>query len=285
MSTCRGSRLPGGRLHLTDSLVGEAPSWSPDGAFLAFKQTRDDPRLGNRDLVIWASDKGGERKFSPSESIGDRRPAWFPDGSVQLMMNGTLRVRLENGAFREIHTAHPVPLGVVSPDGKTVYASMRADQTAPSGTIVAYDVETGQPRQRYPLPEGAGDIGNRPGYLALSPDGQTIAVTTEGHGKGARIARTRVDGSDYRQLYTGSIPGPGVAWSADGGSILFLESDGRQTRLMRIPATGGVAERVGIEVEGFSGFDVSRDGKHIAYSTRSDAQEIWALDLPSLPKK
>src|SRR6185295_12876505 len=113
------------------------------------------------------------------------------------------------------------------------------------------------------LPQGAG-------HLALSPDGQTFALTTrddDATDSTQRVARVNLDGSGYQIVHTGNIAGPAVAWSADGTAILFGEDAGQRLRLMRVQAAGGAAEPLGIEAESLFGFDVSPDGKHIAYST------------------
>jgi Tol biopolymer transport system component len=211
--------------------------------------------------------------------MGDRKPVWFPDGRIQPITNSTLRVHVDHGEVREERVTHTVPLGTLSRDGKTMYVGEAASEGTPGG-IVAYDAITGDRRGRVALPQGAGSI-------ALSPDGQSWAFTTRDDTKDTtqRVARVNLDGSDYCVLHTGNIGGSFAVWSADGTAILFAEDGEQRVRLMRVQASGGAAEPVGIEVEGFFGFDVSPDGKHVAYGTTGGSTEIWTLDVSSSFKK
>ncbi len=72
----------------------------------------------------------------------------------------------------------------------------------------------------------------------------------------------------------------------DGRSaILFLEYRAQRTRLMRVSATGGSAEAVGLETDRPFRFDVSPDGKRFVYSSRSESLEVWTLNLSAIPKQ
>lgn len=65
---------------LTHVGPGTAPSWSPDGATLAYERTEDDGHdIIGSDLWLWTPNTKA-RNFSQSDTAIERRPAWSPDG-------------------------------------------------------------------------------------------------------------------------------------------------------------------------------------------------------------
>jgi Tol biopolymer transport system component len=100
------------------------PSWSPDGAQLAFvKAEADDPRVWN----LWTADLGsGELKRVTSYKVGQPwGGSWFPDGSRLAYSHETELVvlNLETGARRVYQTpikGRLVRTPAVSPDGRRI---------------------------------------------------------------------------------------------------------------------------------------------------------------------
>jgi Tol biopolymer transport system component len=198
---------------------------------------------------------------------GDSRPVWYLDGSVQL--NGTpLRVSLSGGQPKEITAPIALPpAGVVSPDDKLLYRRANGGIEG----IEVIEVATGQRKQMLTTPGGVI-------YIALSPDGKTLCIVG-GTNNVFHLSRMAVDGSDYREIYSGISPGQ-PAWTRDGRSILFVKPDKNSAvgRMMLVPAQGGQAEFTGISAVGLKDLDLSPDGSKIAYSSRTHDDQVWALD-------
>ncbi len=251
----RGSAAP-------ESFVGSVPSWSRDGKWLAFKRLRDSSI--NFSFIIHSMDKGTEWTIA-SNRLGDNRPVWYLDGSV--MPNPNWRVNVSSGEPEQLTVPFRLPLGALSPDDKLLYWR---PNNSPE-VIEVVDVATGKPKQTFTVPRGVI-------RLALSPDGKTLAVV--GGEEGAwHLSRIAVDGSGYRELYTGVSP-VDLDWTKDGHWILFAQQQKNSAvqRIMRIPAEGGQPEFTGISAEGLNSLQLSPDGSKIAYAVRLTGEEVWAID-------
>jgi Tol biopolymer transport system component len=182
-------------------------------------------------------------------------------------------VNLNSGEQRPVGT---VPLSPpldpkLSPDNKTLYMRLCGNQR-----IIAMDVLTGQQRDIFAVQSP-----NALGRFNLSPDGRTLAVAiSNSSDKSVRLARVRVDGTDYRELYTlptGSL-NP-LAWTSDGTAVLLYTG----ARLMRVPADGGSPEDLWTSdgtpvLSTYPAAKVSPDAlRIIAPTQRNFSQELWAL--------
>lgn len=70
------------------------------------------------------------------------------------------------------------------------------------------------------------------------------------------------------------------AWSPDGKYVYFTRrSPNSDTELMRIPASGGAIEPVGLRMSMIRNLTIHPDGKHIAFEGgESNNVELWALE-------
>ena len=104
-----------------------------------------------------------------------------------------------------------------------------------------------------------------------------------------------LDGGGYRELYHGPAGNvaSGLQWSNDSQTIYWgeraiaKEGAPRRLRIMQIAASGGPVQFSGIELDGEdNGFPaISPNGSHVALVNSRREQELWALDLSSLPKR
>jgi Tol biopolymer transport system component len=203
---------------------------------------------------------------------------WFPDGRVQPMTRSKLQISLTDGQPKEINGDVELITGELSPDGKTVYMSANRDPqttTLPAQGVAVIDVGTGTRRGFLQVP-GAFAL------PALSPDGKTIAIMTRtaGNNQLSRIMLISIDGTGLRELVSGQMPDRNsLAWTRDGRSILFPQSDpSGSVRVMSIPQEGGTPVFTGLSAPGLTTFNLSTDGSRIAYSATSSNWEVWALE-------
>ncbi len=128
-----------------------------------------------------------------------------------------------------------------------------------------------------------------PGYDnfgALDPAGERVAFSSDrGAGGLTEIWVLPVDDpSQAQRLCTGPVECFHPCWSPDG---LWVAFDGREpgdflnTRLYRVPATGGVAEEIPIGLQVGSDPGWSPDGRYLAFAGGDDAVDwdLWVWDF------
>ena len=116
-------------------------------------------------------------------------------------------------------------------------------------------------------------------YLpAVSPDGRFIAFVSTRSGS-AQIWRMNADGSNPQQLTHSQLGITDPFYSADGKTIYYEFYTGSH-RIYQMPAEGGEGKpAVDAEV---AGWDISPDGKSVAYSFYDEKAERMRLAVRSL---
>jgi len=255
-----GKATPG----VPESFVGEAPTWSLDGKWLAFKRQSLNSD-SQRSLVVRSGERGNEWTLVPN--LSDDAPLWHRNGTVQFD-GSKRRVSVDSGQPEVVTIPFQVPSGVPSPDEKLLYRR-------PNGTtegLEALDAVTGEvAKKMFPVPGGVI-------FFTVSPDGKTLAVISGGSPI-LHLSRIDTDGSNYRELISPVSLGRPV-WSHDGRWIYFGQPQQSSTaeRILRIPSEGGQLESTGISIDDLRGFDVNSEGTKIAYSGGSKTLEVWAID-------
>lgn len=246
----------------SESFVGEDPAWSRDGKWLAFTRPNRSPN-NLYTFMIHSMETGAESAMVPN--VGhDVPPVWYLNGGVQF--NANIHMVSVSSGKPEIVTA-PVrlPLGSLSPDDKLLYAG--ADEG-----LQVIEVATGERKGMFKVPGGVKSV-------RMSPDGKTLSIIGDINGT-FHLSRIGIDGSDYRELYSGVSSWISATWTRDGRAILFGQQDKNSAvvRIMRIPAEGGQLEFTGISADDLVEFDLSPDGSKIAYTSASSEQQVWAID-------
>jgi len=289
-------------VRLTNSKQGEsAPSWSPDGRWLAFLSSRDDEHT-----QLWLLDRrGGEgRKVTTLQSDVDDY-VWAPDGHRVALVaedpdtakpktpapividrfqfkqdeSGYLSKRRRHLYVVDIETGKATLLTpgdyddllpAWSPDGKSLaFVSKRrpdADRDNNWDVYVMEAVPGATPRQltTFEGPDDDPDYESRP---AWSPDGRSIAYLQGGPLKLIYYAVQKLAvvpaGGGAPRILTATLDRSvaSPAWSADGSSVYFLLEDDRTVLLARVPANGGAVERLVSGPRVVSAFAAGRDGK------------------------
>jgi Tol biopolymer transport system component len=195
------------------------PSWSPDGAFVAFTTVRD----GNAEIYRMDTTGHSTARLT-NDPADDREPAWSPDGnSIAFVRNADIfTMRADSTGVRQVtRTSEPEGSPAWSPDGRLLaFESVRA------GNADVYVIGSDGSGERRLTTDPAADT--RPSW---SPDGSSIAFTRSGG-----LFVTSASGGEARPLIAaGDAPSwqPGVDLALSAGGV------GRRLRITvrnRLPA-------------------------------------------------
>jgi TolB protein len=219
------------------------PSWSPDGASLAYVYR------GNNFSDIFVTDAHGEAQTrltsSQSTILDDNdwnfRPAWSPDGSQIAFVS----------------------------DRKTAYP-----------TLWLMNAEDGSRLRAVPTP---GVNGESLDAISWAPDGEHVAVTLFGGSGPSQVAIVPVDTSlrEQARMLTDRPSGAlDPAWSPDGGWIAYAGRDGYASEVFASRPDGSDVVRLTNDAVLDRSPAWSPDGQHLAYLTnKSGWFEAWVVDL------
>ncbi len=264
------------------------PVWSPDGKRILYISDRPPGRT----LVIRRLETGEEQEYSPSLPI-IINPQWSPDGK-SVLLNGADAQRRRAGWYLfdiEKRQLTPALLGKgalvsapLSADGAAVYYIEPRDENAKRpARIMRRDLRTGQDKEVRVLP---GDV--RWGeQVHASPDGRWLALLeTSARGDWWNFAVLPLGGGEIREL-----PGPWtdvkpwkITWAPDSQQLVFVRpamGGGKQIRseFWGVPVDGGEQRRLGFSVpKNVMNLSVHPDGKQLAFTTREEVTEIWAME-------
>jgi len=208
----------GGVVELThDPADDYAPSWSPEGAMIAFVNYTDANR-GN----IWVMDADGSNPHGlTSGSRRDWWPAWSPDGTT-IAFSGEYQIytmSADGSGVTKLTSLQNASYPAWSPDGARI--AFTGDDGRGNGLWVMNADGTDQHQV---FRESNIEAGDRLVAGAWSPDGRWILMARSdpgtGHCEDSDLYRIRPDGTDLVRL-THDTFSAGGAWSADGTRIVF----------------------------------------------------------------
>jgi eukaryotic-like serine/threonine-protein kinase len=285
--TVRLSRSPSPRGALTavpfTTFPGQevAPTFSPDGSQIAFAWSPEGPQ-DQFDLYVKVigSEKPLRLTTSPAKFIF---PSWSPDGRQIAFArwapegSGIYLVPALGGPERklaDVEFTYFLNLGLSwSPDGKLLaYNDPGSRDTLPAkNTVVLLDVAALDKRS---LGQPSTDClwSTTP---AFSPDGHSLAVACTPSIGVNDIFVMPVSGGISRQITRVQSEVRGIAWTADGASLVFASEAGD---LWQVARAGGQPEKL------LAGRDaafpvISRDGRRLAYGQSVSNINIWQLPL------
>jgi TolB protein len=221
-----------------------APSWSPDGRYLAFNSRRP-PHAGRPQIYYYDVEAETVSRISDGE-LEDHRPSWTPDGDDVVFQRGNFSAGFE--LFRQSRQASPAEqltsnpgkinaAGSYSPDGsKLLLQSNRdADGLFPFSTYVV-DVQTGV-AERLAAEITASHDGPR-----WSPDGDRIAFAA-----GGNLYVIDVDTGAVSTVTDDEFYDSAPAWSPDGAMLVFQSDrlDAELTSIHVIDLESGDIELLG----------------------------------------
>jgi Tol biopolymer transport system component/DNA-binding winged helix-turn-helix (wHTH) protein len=235
-------------LQLTDDSRSDGdPSWSPDGRYIAFIRYSGPATFGEY----------GGTSYSSTEVLSI--PAL---GGPERHLG---RVNRPAICARDV---------TWSPDGKSVVVGDKPSPGEPSGLFML-SLENDEKNRITSVPPGASDDSDP----AFSPDGQTLAFLRWSADATTDIYLQNVtSGSEPRRLTFEEGYMRGLAWTPDGGGIIFscLDRSG-VLNLWRVPVSGGQRDALAGFGEDGSAPTVSRRGDHLAYTRHDDNINIWRI--------
>lgn len=267
--------------------------WSPDGQYLAYiKENRNASNPWQ--LTLQDVKTGEERKIANDIQMA-MSPCWSPDGKSILITgiardesadkgrkSGVYVVDVETGRTTEIFDrskykdkitlpdddAFPLSDLQWSSDGKSIFYLFFTDR------LVKLDLETGEEKVLYKHPRF-----DR-GVLTRSPDGKSLLLSTRSPDeKISRLFTIPVEGGEETLLCKAqeAVGFDTALWSPDGKYIYFSErKDG--TNLWRIPAEGGIPQKIWQSKNRTEFFSIHPSGQHIALAIREREMEIRAIE-------
>jgi Tol biopolymer transport system component len=279
------------------SLLGSnfGVKWSPDGQYLAY--IKEDNKADNPwQLTIQDLKTGEERKLADDMRLA-MSPCWSPDGNSILVTGisrsefhtkgrtaGIYRVDVKTGQTTEIlnlseykNKINPpgddaFPLSDIqwSLDGKSIFFMFFTDR------LVKRDLESGEDKILYKHPHF-----DR-GVLKRSPDGKSLLFAVRSpEEKKSHLYTMPVEGGKEKELCT-SLEASGfeaAIWSPDGKYIYFTESDRwDETSLWRIPAEGGIPQKVWHSKNSAYISSIRPDGQQIALAVQERTTEIRVIE-------
>jgi Tol biopolymer transport system component len=277
-------------LRTVDKFIGQPPTWSPDGKFIAFGRIRPGPGVyaplspgAAYDLVVRTVKTGEERVYSHDGVHLPGLSGWYKDQKSLMVPVGNSkgqvafdRLDLATGQFKEIVPGDPFYGGFarLSPDDRTLLINAN-DGKGNVDHVVAYDLKTG--RRKTVFTSDSSGI-----TFFFSPDGRRVAFIAAGKDGTQRFGVSNADGTGYREIHSEPAKDASaiVCWASDSRAILFgrRESE-KETQLMRVPIEGGASESTDLRVPATVQLMItSPDGSHMALFSREHASELWALD-------
>ena len=274
--------------------------WSPDGKYLAY--IKEDHKVDNPWILIVQDLKTGEERKFATDMFTVHAPCWSPDGNSILILGrpkrqkfaakgyngGIYLVDVKTGQTNEIlllsdyefkrpaDSSSPISDIQWSLDGKSIFYLFFTDR------LVKHDLESGKDEVLYEHSHF-----NR-NTLSRSPDGKSLIFAVhDPKDKKSHLFIMPIKGGKEIELCTSqeaSYFGMS-AWSPDGKYVFFTEmKDG--TDLWRIPAEGGVPEKVWHSKNRAEFLSIHPDEKQITFSIRERTTEIRVIEglVPELEK-
>ncbi len=256
-----------------------SPALSPDGTRVAFLWPGED-KSGDPDLYV--KQRGAETPLRLTETAGaEGNPVWSPDGRQIAFARALSDGRSEiftipaiGGEPRRVARIQSWPLGLDwSPDGQWMTYAIVTGLAGPD-RIHRHSFATGESRPLTdPEPETVGDTLPR-----ISPDGTRIAFA-----RGDRLAFQDVflvssEGGEAERLTRGHRRVTGLAWAADGASLLVSSIPRGEPALWRVLIEDGTTSRVAIGASRPREVSTARGADALVYAEMRSETNIWVIE-------
>ncbi|MEI9476853.1 MAG: S-layer homology domain-containing protein [Deltaproteobacteria bacterium] len=224
-----------GQTRLTNNPAADMnPSFSPDGAKIAFDSGRDG---GSGEIYIMNADGTGQTRLTNNKAH-DGSPSFSPDGTkIAFMSNrdGNYEIYTMNadgtGQTRLTNNLASDGLPSFSPVGSKITFHSNRD-----GNYEIYIMNADGTEQTRLTNNQAHDTG-----ASFSPDGSKIAFNSDRDGGNGEIYIMNVDGTGQTRLTNNQAHDTGASFSPDGSKIAFnSDRDGGngEIYIMNVDGTG-----------------------------------------------
>jgi len=266
--------------------------WSPDGQYLSYIEEKPGADYPLQ-LVIQDLKTAEERRLA--DNLHAMSPCWSPDGNSILVAGidkseigtknaGIYIVDVRTGQTTQVlnlsdykdkinppgDDAFPLSDIQWSSDGKSIFFLFFTDR------LVKRDLATGEDKILYK--HSRFDRG----VLKRSPDGKSLLFAVRSpEEKKSHLFTMPVEGGKEKELCTAQEASnfEMAMWSPDGKYIYFTESKrSEETSLWRIPAEGGIPQKVWHSKNRADVFGIHPDGKQIALAIRELEMEIRVIE-------
>ena len=268
------------------------PEYSPDGKYLAYVSTRSrtfQAAMHPNIVCIRSLETDKEQEFATKfKRLAGTR--WSPDGRFLYLAAwddqgmGIYQTDIHTGTMIPIvrdEDSQRIRIHNVSVDGRTVIY-VRRDQATPKQVfrILSRDLMTGGEKELY-----TGNAENGRLYVALSPDGERLAVINLDKKKTLRLIPAR--GGEPRDLlkYEDAHSSTCLEWTADGKYIVFARmqsaKDDPRFSLWRVSAEGGEPQELGLGMANFENLSAHPDGVRLAFSSLGPTMKlpsVWVVE-------
>ena len=263
------------------------PSFSPDGNQVAFSW--DGENQDNYDIYVQLVGSGSPLRLTTNPAP-DYAPAWSLDGRNIAFVRrgeedrGISLVSPLGGPERQLSEGPPESDSRFryaqlswSPDGKLLAFARRSAPEQPS-QIVLLSVDSGETRALTSAPaEWPGDS-----FPAFSPDGQSLPFARSWDYFSWDVYVAPLTGDESTRLTTDGRSINGLAWSPDGGKIVYSSSAAGYLgggELWRVSVSGGSPQRFAAAGANATYPSVARQGNRLAYVQTVRDENIWRVEL------
>jgi len=270
----------GDAIRITNDVYDDvSPTWSPDGARLAYiSQKAGEPcRIMVATVPAGETRQAGRCNHAESSSV-----SWQPGTSflyyidrAEGLTDVIFRLDLETGKLLQLADKTPHPRAMqrlqCSPDGRSLLYVWR--ETAGTDAVVIRDLASGEEQTLAKI------VGT--GSSAWSEDSRA-ALTSTASGIGSEIAAYPVDGEAPYRLYTTTINVTHLA--AGTGGLLALETDASRENLARArPAPTAQPDIIEVVNGKTWAPTFAPDGTLAFLSNRSGNNAVWVMKPGAAP--
>jgi Tol biopolymer transport system component len=259
------------------------PSFSPDGKRLVFsvRLAKDQPFH-----LFVRNPADGERRQLTSAEGSDIAPVWSPDGASVAFLRvedggaACMAIPAAGGAERRVadcampaDAQQPNPAVGWTPDSQRLVVAAPGANQLPALALVP--LAGGTPKPLTNPPQGTqGDS-----TPAVSPDGKTLAFVRTSSEENADIFACDLSGGNLQRLTFDGRAVRGIAWTPDGGHLVYAGYRMGTWRLWRLPVGGGSPRDLAFARNGAQYPAVAHSGGRLAYTDGTTVSAIWRRPL------